>query len=107
MGLVVGFEFSRSLKGENHRDSGIGAGTRDRTGDTSLEGWGFTAKLCPLAVVGTLYGLGYEGQGDSPVAPGLNARASRRVGTFACMLCPAGRSTVCSRGLVRKTYNLK
>lgn len=24
-----------------------GAGTRDRTGDTSLEGWGFTAKLCP------------------------------------------------------------
>lgn len=24
-----------------------GAGTRDRTEDTSLEGWGFTTKLCP------------------------------------------------------------
>ena len=41
-----------------------GAGTRDRTGDTSLEGWGFTAKLCPLAVEETFYGLGPEGQGD-------------------------------------------
>ena len=41
-----------------------GAGTRDRTGDTSLEGWGFTAKLCPLAVEETFYGLGLEGQGD-------------------------------------------
>ena len=28
----------------------VGAGTRDRTGDTSLEGWGFTAKLCPRLV---------------------------------------------------------
>ncbi len=27
-----------------------GAGTRNRTGDTSLEGWGFTAKLCPLGL---------------------------------------------------------
>ena len=24
-----------------------GAGTRNRTEDTSLEGWGFTPKLCP------------------------------------------------------------
>ena len=30
------------------RYSRNGAGTRNRTGDTSLEGWGFTPKLCPL-----------------------------------------------------------
>ena len=28
-----------------------GAGTRDRTEDTSLEGWGFTTKLCPQKIL--------------------------------------------------------
>ena len=64
MVVVVEMAILGTLKGENHRDSEIGAGTRDRTGDTSLEGWGFTAKLYPLAVGETFYGLGLEGQGD-------------------------------------------
>ena len=64
MGVVVEMAISEPLMGENHRVSGLGAGTRDRTGDTSLEGWGFTAKLYPLAVGETFYGLGLEGQGD-------------------------------------------
>ncbi len=64
VGVVAEMAILGTLKGENHRVSGLGAGTRDRTGDTSLEGWGFTAKLCPLAVEETFYGLGPEGQGD-------------------------------------------
>ena len=39
-----------------------GAGTRDRTGDTSLEGWGFTPKLCPRRKVKEHYWVDALGQ---------------------------------------------
>ena len=39
-----------------------GAGTRDRTEDTSLEGWGFTTKLCPLGKADYHYGVDALGQ---------------------------------------------
>ena len=59
----AGFQSFSQWCGELTSRWGVdGAGTRDRTEDTSLEGWGFTTKLCPRGKADYHYGVDALGQ---------------------------------------------